>query len=173
MIEMVVKFLRENRIAALLLTFVRLYLGWTWMTAGWGKVKGDFDASGYLMGAIARASGENPVVKSWWAAFLEGFALPNVELFNFLVAWGEFLVGIGLLLGCFTTFSALMGAVMNMAFLLSRTISSNPEMLLMGILLMVAGANAGRFGLDHYVLPLLRGLTNKKWRLADGERKAA
>lgn len=170
---MVVKFLRENKIAAWLLTVVRLYLGWAWMTAGWGKVKGNFDATGYLHGAIARAGGESPVVKAWWAAFLEGFALPNVELFNFLVAWGEFLVGIGLLLGCFTVFAALMGTIMNLAFLFSGTISTNPEMLLMGILLLVAGANAGRIGLDRYILPWLRGLASEKWRLTREERELA
>jgi thiosulfate dehydrogenase (quinone) large subunit len=58
-------------------------LGYLWFKAGWGKVTDGFDATGFLQGAIEKATGEHPAVQSWWAAFLEGFALPNVELFNF------------------------------------------------------------------------------------------
>ncbi|PFP28713.1 Crp/Fnr family transcriptional regulator, partial [Bacillus sp. AFS073361] len=51
------KFLRENKIAAAILTVLRLYLGYSWFTAGFGKLTGGgFDASGFLKGAIA-----NPV----------------------------------------------------------------------------------------------------------------
>lgn len=63
--------------------------GREWLTAGWHKVMDGFDATGFIKGAIAKAGGEHPAVQGWYAAFLEGFALPNVELFNFLVAWGE------------------------------------------------------------------------------------
>ncbi|GIQ71312.1 DoxX family protein [Xylanibacillus composti] len=158
---MFVKWLRENVVAAAMLTLLRLYIGYQWLTAGWGKITGDFNATGYLNGAIAKAAGENPTVQGWWAAFLEGFALPNAGLFNFLVAYGEFLVGLGLILGCFTTFAALMGAVMNFAFLFSGTISTNPQMLLLTIFILVAAANAGKFGADYYVLPYLRNLVKR------------
>lgn len=159
---MFVNWLRKNVFSAGLLTVIRLYLGWQWMTAGWGKIKGGFDAGGFLNGAVAKATGDNPVVQSWWGSFLDGFAIPNVELFNILVPWGEFLVGIALLLGLFTTFSALMGIIMNFAFLFSGTISSNPNMAILTVILLVAGANASKFGLDYYVLPQLRNLFNKK-----------
>ncbi len=48
--------LRENKYAAILLTLVRLYVGWKWLTAGWGKLTASkaFDASGFLQGAIAK-----------------------------------------------------------------------------------------------------------------------
>ncbi|MCT2197656.1 DoxX family membrane protein, partial [Paenibacillus sp. p3-SID1389] len=71
-------------------------------------------------------------------AFLEHFALPNVGLFNFLVPYGEFLVGLGLILGTFTTFAALMGFVMNAAFLFSGTVSTNAQMLILEVLVLVA-----------------------------------
>ena len=50
------KLLRENKIVAGILTVLRLYLGYEWMTAGYHKLTGGFDASGFLKGAIA-----NPV----------------------------------------------------------------------------------------------------------------
>ncbi|MUG24865.1 DoxX family membrane protein, partial [Paenibacillus macerans] len=92
---------------------------------------------------------------------LEHFALPNVGLFNVLVPYGEFLVGLGLILGTFTTFAALMGLVMNAAFLFSGTVSTNAQMLLLEVLVVVAAANAGKIGLDYYVLPYLRRLFRK------------
>ncbi|RSK27680.1 DoxX family protein [Bacillus sp. HMF5848] len=159
-----VKFLRENKIASAILVLFRLYVGWQFLHAGWGKVTGGFDASGYLKGAIGKATGDHPAVQGWWAAFLEGFALPNVSLFNFLVAWGELLVGIALIVGIFTTFSALMGLTMNFAFLFSGTTSTNPQLVILGVFILVAGANAGRFGLDYYVLPYIRQFISKEAR---------
>lgn len=151
-----VKFLRENVIASVLLLVLRLYLGWQWLTAGWHKVVDGFDASGFLKGAVAKATGENPTVASWWGSFLEHIALPNSDLFSFLVAWGELLVGLGLILGCLTTAAVFFGMVMNFAFLFSGTVSSNALMVLISIFIIVAGFNAGKLGLDYYVIPALR-----------------
>lgn len=153
--------LRTNKLAMWLLTFIRVYIGYEWMKAGWGKLTGGFDAGGYLQGAIAKAAGDNPAVQGWWAAFLEHVALPGVKFFNVLIPLGEFLVGVGLILGTFTTFAALMGLVMNAAFLFSGTVSTNPQMLLLEVLIIAAAANAGKIGLDYWVLPYLRGLWNK------------
>ncbi|MNP64807.1 hypothetical protein D3C76_1603360 [compost metagenome] len=66
------------------------------------------------------------------------------------------------MLGTFTTFAALMGLVTNAAFLFSGTVSTNAQMLLLEVLIVVAAANAGKIGLDRYVLPYLRGLFHKK-----------
>lgn len=156
-----VNFLRGTVIAAVILLLFRLYLGYQWFQSGWGKVTGGFDASGFLQGAIGKATGDHPAVQGWWASFLQGFALPNTGLFNILVPWGEVLVGISLILGLFTTFGALMGIMMNFAFLLSGTTSTNPQMVLLTIFILVAGANAGRYGIDRYISPYLRRIVNK------------
>ncbi len=159
---MFVKFLRENKFASYALTLLRLYLGYDWMTHGWAKITGgSFNAAGFLNGAVAKATGENPTVQAWWGSFLESFALPNATLFTYLVMWGEFLVGVGLILGCFTTFAALMGLVMNFAFLFSGTVSTNAQLVVLTIFIVVAGANAGKIGADRWVLPYLKGLFNK------------
>ena len=70
--------------------------------------------------------------------------------------WGEVLVGIALMLGIFTTFATLMGLTMNFAFLFSGTISTNPQMVIMGMLILVAGHNAAKIGLDRWVIPFLK-----------------
>jgi len=139
---------------------IRLYVGYQWLTAGWHKLIDGFDASGFLKGAIAKsvaAEGAKPVVQAWWGTFLDRFALPNVGLFNFLVPWGEFLVGLALILGFATIFAATMGMVMNFAFVLSGTISSNPNLLILEfVLVAVGGAYAGYLGVDYYFRPVFR-----------------
>ncbi|MCM3703039.1 DoxX family protein [Paenibacillus macerans] len=153
---MIVSWLRGSVSASWLLLLIRLYVGYQWLTSGWGKVTGGFDAAGFLNGAIEKSTGEHPAVQGWWAAFLEHFALPNVGLFNVLIPYGEMLVGIGLILGTFTWAAAFFGMVMNFAFLFSGTVSTNPLLLLLEIFIVVAGANAGRIGLDRYILPFFR-----------------
>ncbi|TRM10885.1 DoxX family protein [Lentibacillus cibarius] len=149
--------LRNNKVVAGILAFLRIYIGYQWLTSGFGKITGGgFDASGFMQGAIASAGGEHPAVQGWWAAFLETVALPNAELFSFVVMWGEFLVGAALILGLFTNFAALMGITMNFAFLFSGTVSTNALMVLITVFLLVAGYNAGRFGLDRWVMPFLK-----------------
>jgi thiosulfate dehydrogenase (quinone) large subunit len=158
---MLVNWLRNNKISAGLFAAIRIFLGYQWMTAGWGKITGGFDASGFLQGAIANpVKGPDGIVYGGWVSFLEGVAIPNADLFNILVPWGEFLVGLGLILGCLTTAAAFFGVVMNFSFLLSGTVSHNPTDILMGVLIMVAGYNAGRYGLDRYVVPFI----TKKFR---------
>lgn len=73
-----------------------------------------------------------------------------------MIPIGELLVGLGLILGCLTTAAALFGVVMNFSFLLAGTISHNPTDILMGLVIMFAGMNAGYYGLDRWVLPFLR-----------------
>ncbi|MFY3793156.1 hypothetical protein ACOQFO_15900 [Ureibacillus sp. MALMAid1270] len=45
---------------------------------------------------------------------------------------------------------------MNFSFLMAGAISHNPTDILIGLLIIFAGANAGKFGLDYFVLPYLR-----------------
>ncbi|XEC94319.1 DoxX family protein [Paenibacillus tarimensis] len=159
--------LRGSKMAAGILTILRLYAGWKFVSAGWGKLTGDkpFDASGFMNGAIAKTGGERPVVQQWYGDFLQGFALPNVEVFNFLIPWGELLVGLGLITGTLTTFAALMGIFMNFNFLFAGAISSNPNLILVQLFILAAGVNAGRFGGDYWVIPWIRIYSRKIWKV--------
>lgn len=153
---MFINFLRTDKRASFVLLFLRLYIGFTWLAAGIGKLTGQsFDASDFLKGAIAQASGDHPAVQGWWADFLQHFALPHAELFSFLVQWGEILVGLGLILGGLTKTAAFFGIIMNLSFLLSGTVSTNPNMIILAMFILVSGYNAGRIGLDGYVFPKL------------------
>lgn len=147
-----IHFLKTNKVASGILFIVRLYLSYEWIHAGWGKLSaGGFDSSGFLQFAIKSATGEHPAVQSWWADFLTHFALPNVALFNFLIPIGELAVGIGLLLGCFTRTAVFFGLVMNFAFMFSGSTSTNVQMALLEMFILVSGYNAGRIGLDYFI----------------------
>jgi uncharacterized membrane protein YphA (DoxX/SURF4 family) len=156
---MFMNFLRENKIAAGILTVLRLYLGYSWFTAGLGKLTGGgFDASGFLKGAVANPvkGPDGNMVYSWYVHFLDSFALPNIDIFNHIVPWGETLIGLGLLLGCLTTAAMFFGLVMNFSFFLAGTVSHNPTDIFLGFIILTAGYNAGRFGLDRWVVPFIR-----------------
>jgi len=142
---------------AIFWTLVRIYLGYQWLTAGWGKVTGEFSAEGFVRGAIGKATGDHPAVQAWYASFLENFALPNIGLFNFLIPWGEFLVGLGLIIGMFTTVALYAGAFMNLNFLLAGTTSTNPILFTLAVILLAARPASYRYGVDNYLLPRFRG----------------
>nr|WP_275983633.1 DoxX family protein [Paenibacillus hamazuiensis] len=159
------KFLRENVYAAAVLLLLRLYVGYEWITAGWHKLTGGFDATGFIKNAVTKPivdKATNELVYPTFTAFLEHFALPNAKLFNFIIPLGETLVGLGLILGCLTTAAAFFGLLMNFMFLFAGTVSTNPWLILLGGILFLAGANAGRFGVDFYLMPYLRRLLHKK-----------
>ncbi|WP_223589424.1 DoxX family protein [Neobacillus bataviensis] len=157
------KFLRENKISAVIITVLRLYLGYSWFTAGFHKLTGGFDASGFLKGAIANPvkGPEGAVVFGWYVDFLKHIALPNVDVFNVLVPWGETLIGLGLILGCLTTAAMFFGLVMNFSFFLAGTVSHNPRDIFLGFIILTAGYNAGRIGLDRWVVPFIRKMSKK------------
>lgn len=161
---MVNKFLRENKAAAFILTVFRLYLGYEWLTAGFHKITGGFDATGFLKGAIASPvkGPDGGMVYAAYVGFLKHFALPNAHIFNIVVPWGELLVGLGLILGCLTTAAAFFGLVMNFAFVLAGTVSSNPRDILIGVIILTAGLNAGKIGLDRWVIPDIRNFAAKE-----------
>src|SRR3954468_19640541 len=157
-------FIRENKIGAGIITVLRLYLGYAWFTAGLGKLQsGAFDASGFLKGAIANPvkGPDGNMVYGWYVNFLESFALPNIDVFNLIVPWGETLIGLGLILGCLTTAAMFFGLLMNFTFFLAGTVSENPRDIFLGFIILTAGYNAGRIGLDRWVVPFITKMSKK------------
>ncbi|GAB6934047.1 hypothetical protein JCM14719A_24010 [Calditerricola satsumensis] len=77
-------------------------------------------------------------------------------------------MGLGLILGCLTTAAIFFGMVMNFAFMFSGTTSINPQMVLLSIFVIVAGANAGKIGLDYVVLPYVKKIGSKLFTKSKG-----
>ena len=155
----VAKFLfTDIRLSPLWLT-LRVYIGWTWLHAGWEKLgntawtgdKAGTAIHGFVTGALQKTSGAHPDVQGWYADFLRSFVDNHTVLFSYLVTYGEMIVGIALILGLFTGLAALIGLFMNFNYLFAGTISINPVMVLSGIFLVAAWRTAGWLGLDYFV----------------------
>lgn len=168
------QFLFTDNRSAILWLALRLYVGWVWLSSGLDKItnpawigeNSGAALTGFANGAVAKASGESPTVYGWYANFLSEVALPNAEIFSYLVVFGEVLVGIALILGIFVGISAFFGFFMNLNFLLAGTISSNPILLVLSIFLVFAWRVAGYFGIDRFLLPLADKFCREKLRLS-------
>lgn len=142
---------------------VRVYLGWAWLTSGWGKVNDPAwtDGSAILgfwtrVVAIPEAPARPAITFDWYRGFLQAMIDGGHHVwFGPLIAVGEALIGAGLILGAFVGIAAFFGAFMNMNFMLAGTASTNPVLFLLAVLLMLAWKNAGLIGLDRFLLPLL------------------
>ena len=142
---------------------IRVLVGWQWLQAGLGKINNPAwtgsnagaAISGFVSGALAKTGGEHPDVQAWYASFLSNFVQPYAAFWGFVVAWGEVLVGIALIIGLFTGIAAFFGAFMNMNYLMAGTVSINPILFMGALFLVLAWKTAGWWGLDRWVLPAL------------------
>jgi thiosulfate dehydrogenase (quinone) large subunit len=161
----VTRFLFADTRLAPLWTLVRLYVGYEWLIAGWGKLtnpagvwvgdKAGAAITGFLTGSLGKTTGDHPDVQGFYAWFIQHIALPNAALFSYMVTFGEILVGVALILGLFTGIAAFFGGFMSANFLLAGTVSSNPVLFVLATLLVLAWRVAGYWGLDLFVLPRL------------------
>lgn len=180
-------------------TIARVWLGWEWLQAGWGKVFGGNitwriwnwgDAAysltgnanigwvrsgtvptqeggrqslevgdavaGFASRAIESSEGPHPdVAYSWYVNFLEFVRDDAHPVLGPVVAIGELVIGVALIVGAFVGIAAFLGAVLNFSFVFAGTAGVNPAMILVSGLLILAWRNAGWYGLDRILLPKL------------------
>src|SRR4051794_4137785 len=166
--------LKNPNLTGIAWLMVRLYIGYEWLTGGIEKVFGEGNAvwvgnkagtavAGFLKGAIAKSAlapgfdpikTPHPVVQYWYAALAQNVFLPNAALFSYLMAFGELFVGIALIVGLFTRFSAVVSVVMALALFLAGATSTLPQLLTFGLAIALVGTTAGRFGLDYFARPV-------------------
>ncbi|MEO8083742.1 MAG: DoxX family membrane protein [Ardenticatenales bacterium] len=161
----IARFLFADIRMAPLWTIVRLYVGYEWLMAGWSKwtnpagvwvgAKAGTAVTGFINGALTKTAGDHPDVSGWYATFLQDVALPNAVLFSYLVTFGEILVGLALIVGLFTGIAAFFGGFMNASYLFAGTVSTNPMLLLLAVLIVLAWRVAGYWGLDRWALPMV------------------
>jgi hypothetical protein len=75
--------------------------------------------------------------------------------FNYVIIFGELLVGIGLIVGGLTAIAAFFGMLMNFTFLYAGSVSSSPTFIILGVLIIIGWRVAGWWGLDRVLLPWL------------------
>ena len=160
----IAQLLFQSTLASWVWLVVRTFVGWEFLDAGWHKLNTPawVDGSGqgimgFWKGALGTtASGQPVITYDWYRSFIQFLVDSNAAgWFSYIIVGGEIAVGLGLILGAFVGLAAAGGLLMNMAFLLAGTTSTNPVMVLLGMLLILAWKNAGYIGLDRYLLPML------------------
>jgi thiosulfate dehydrogenase (quinone) large subunit len=157
----------DTRVAPLWLV-IRLYVGWAWLDAGWHKIQDTGAATNYIIDgrgilafwqrvvAVPSAPAKPTITYEWYRAFIQWLIDVHAEsAMGKVIAFGETAVGLGLIFGAFTGIAAVAGAFMNLNYMLAGTTSTNPVLLLLGFLLVLAWKTAGYYGLDYFLLPRL------------------
>lgn len=142
---------------------VRLYLGYEWIDASMHKVTSPawMDNGSGLKGFLANAAaipatGKPAITYDWYRGFIQSLIDSGAYVWMAkLVAVGELLVGVGLIVGAFVGVAAFFGAVMNMNFMLAGAASTNPVLFAIAGLLILAWKTAGYWGVDRVLLPAL------------------
>lgn len=159
----VISLLSSTRWAWLWL-LIRLYVGYSWLTSGWGKIgnpawmqtgtalKGFWERAVAIPDAPARPA----IAFDWYRTFLQSLLASDAYVwFAKLIVFGEVLIGIALILGAFVGIAAFFGGFMNWNFMMAGTASTNPVLFTLSILLILAWKNAGWWGLDRWLLSRL------------------
>lgn len=149
---------------AWLWAIVRVWLGWQWIEASLHKISAPaWTGTGVALKgfwehaiAIPAAPAKPMITFEWYRSFLQ--YLLNIGAYTWfakLVAYGELLIGIALVLGAFVGIAAFFGGLMNWNFMMAGTASTNPLLFVAAILVILAWRVAGYYGLDRVLLPAL------------------
>ncbi|TAK24561.1 MAG: DoxX family membrane protein [Chloroflexota bacterium] len=157
-------FLFDSKNSALLWLVVRVWVGYEWFEAGLHKVTDPAWTStgasilGYWQRATAVPAppARAAITYDWYRSFLQMLIDGQTHTwFGPAIAYGEVLVGIGLIVGGLVGFAAFFGALMNMSFMLAGSASTNPILFALGVALMLGWKVAGYWGADRWILPFL------------------
>ncbi|MCB8943878.1 MAG: DoxX family protein [Ardenticatenaceae bacterium] len=142
---------------------LRIWIGYQWVSASMHKisepawVQTGEALKGFWMGAVSIPETGRPAITfDWYRSFLQ--FLIDMEAYTWfakLVAYGELLIGIALILGLFTGIAAFFGSFMNWNFIMAGSASSNGLLFSLTVLIILAWKVAGYIGLDHFVLPYI------------------
>jgi thiosulfate dehydrogenase [quinone] large subunit len=171
----IARWLFSNVRAAWLWLPLRIWLGYRWIDASLHKIDNPAWVStgealkGFWLNAVSiPEGGRPPIALDWYRDFIQ-FLLDtgSYTWFAKLIAYGEMLVGVALILGAFTGIVAFFGAFMNWNFMMAGSASINPLMFLFSFGLILAWKVAGNLGLDRFLLPRLG--VPWQWELPSGE----
>lgn len=159
---------------------MRIYVGYTWLTSGLGKlgnpawVGGGEALKGFWMNAVKvpEAPARPAIAFDWYRSFIQMLLdSGSYAWFAKLIVAGEVLIGVALILGAFTGIVAFLGGFMNWNFMMAGTASINPMLFTFSILLIMAWKISGWIGLDRWLLYLL-GTPWKPGKLFEGRLHA-
>lgn len=153
---------------------IRVLLGLSWIDAASHKLgeAGWMQTGEALQGFWTRAiqipeTGRPPITYEWYRSFIQGMLDSGSYVwFAKLIAVGELLVGVALIIGAFVGIAAFFGAFMNWNFIMAGAASTNGFLGVAAIILVLAWKVAGYYGADYFLLRWL----GTPWRAREPER---
>lgn len=143
---------------------IRFFVGLQWAQAGEHKVRdgawmdGGSALQGYWERAVAvpEPPGRAAITYGWYRDVLQ-YMLDHewYTWFAKVIAVGEVLVGVGLIVGALVGIAAFFGTLMNFSFMLAGSASTNPVLFGLTVFLVLAWKVAGYMGLDRWLIPAL------------------
>lgn len=157
------RFLFNDTRMSIVWLILRVWLGYQWVSASLHKIgnpawveTGDA-LKGFWTGAVAiPAEGRPAIAFDWYRGFIQ--TLLDAQAYTWfakLIAYGELLVGIALIIGVFTGIAAVFSGLMNWNFMMAGSASTNPMLFLIAVGLILAWKIAGYIGVDYFLLPWL------------------
>ena len=155
---------------AWLWTIIRVLIGLSWLDAASHKLSSPAwmetgeALKGFWVSALAIPDGgKSKIAFDWYRQFLQGMVDNGSYVwFAKLIAIGELMIGIGLIVGAFVGIAAFFAALMNWSYIMAGSTSTNPLLLIGAIVLILAWKNAGYIGLDYFLLPRLGTPWNRR-----------
>ena len=157
------RLLFSNTRFAWLFAIIRVLIGLSWLDAASHKLSNPAwmetgeALKGFWMGALAIPDGgKSKIAFDWYRQFLQGMVDNGSYVwFAKLIAIGELLIGVGLIVGAFVGIAAFFGALMNWNFIMAGSASTNGLLLVGAIVLILAWKVAGYYGADYFLLRYL------------------
>jgi thiosulfate dehydrogenase [quinone] large subunit len=141
---------------------VRVWLGFQWLISGWNKLQDSkwMDGTSLLgfWNSSVTQSGQpqSSLAYDWYASFLKGLGESGSQTWIApIVAYAEFLLGICLIVGLFTGIVGLLLALMSFSVMLAGFAGVHPVYFALALVLVMAWKNAGWWGLDRFMLPII------------------
>ena len=158
-----VEWLLTSPVAAWIWLVPRLWIGWQWVRAAQNKlVDPEWVQTGVALqrhwqGVVSVSETDQPAISfDWYRVLIQGLLDAHAHAWLApLVAGGEVLLGVALVLGAFTGIAAFLGAFMHWNFMLAGSATVNPVLFAIAVGLMLAWRVAGYVGLDYCLLPWL------------------
>lgn len=154
---------------AIWLVPIRIFLGYSWLTEGIIKARGDWLYTVVLTGRATEADTSASITEAgyrvyriitdstpfWFEWIAERIILPNALLFQVLIVFAEILTGVMLITGTFTFVSGLVSLGLIFILSVSAGIYETTWWYIPASLCMFSGA--GRtLGVDYYLIPYIR-----------------
>ncbi len=153
------KFLFSDVRSSILWLPLRIWVGIQWFNAGLHKVEDPaWVTTGealkkYWANSLGVTTGKATISFDWYKDFIQAlYDGGTYTWFAKLIAYGEVLVGIGLVVGAFVGLAAFFGALMNFSFIMAGSASSNGLLLVLAFFLLMAWKVAGYLGADFFLL---------------------